>query len=413
MQRKWWVLVAVSLMFFFISGSTFSSLGVALFWMKQDLHWTQTEAGASFSVLGLACCLSSLLPMAMINRIGSRWTLMFGGFMLAAGFLVAYLAQGLAVFLVATALLGIGFSLTANIPGVYLLARWFPERSGRIIGVYLMIGASGGVVGPPLAQAVIAGGDWRSLWMMLTIVAALLAFVCLVLIRDDAKVDPSAPVLPTVAAVAEGWRYRDAVLTPQFALLALAMVITETCVTVLHSAGVIHFAKLGMPAEFAALMLSMQAFMATAAKGLSGWLGDWIDPKLLLTVGLLLQGAGMILLGVADTHALSYAFAVAFGIGWGTAYLTITILLINYFGPNTGSAVMSLVWLLTALAALGPAGAGMLADRFGSFTPFFVTSGIVLLPIALAALLMKRPVARASLVQNAESIAAMPTIISA
>ena len=411
MDRKWLVLIAVSLMFFFISSTTFMSLGVLLFAMSRDLHWSQTQAGGGFTVLGLACCLSSLVPMALVNRIGSRWTLLLGGLTLAAGFFLASLMHGLVLYFLAMALLGLGFSLSANIPGVYLLARWFPTRSGRVIGVYLMFGAFGGVAGPPLAQAVMAQAGWRVWWLALAVAATAMGVLCLLLIRDGETAGASVPSDDGVPAAGPAdWRYREAVLTPQFAILAAGMVITEACVTVVHSAAVIHFSRMGISTAFAAGMLSLQAFMATAAKGLSGALGERISPRLLLAGGLVLQALGVILLGRADSPTMAYAFALTFGAGWGTAYLTITVLLINYFGARTGSAVLSLVWLLTAFASLGPAGAGMISDRFGSFSPAFAIGGALLLPIALATLLMRPPMrkAQASAPPLAEPLVADP-----
>ena len=391
MQRRWLVLIAVSLMFFFISSTTFMSLGVLLFAMSRDLHWTQTQAGGGFTVLGLACCLSSLVPMALVSRIGSRWTMLLGGLMLAAGFFLAFLTHGLMLFLLAMALLGVGFSLSANIPGVYLLARWFPARSGRVIGVYLMFGAFGGVAGPPLAQAVMASAGWRVWWLTLALAAAAMGLMCLLLIRDGDAAPADAGDAGGPAADPLDWRYREAVLTPQFVILAAGMVITEACVTVVHSAAVIHFSRLGISPAFAAAMLGLQAFMATAAKGLSGALGERVSLRLLLAAGLVVQALGVMLLARANSPILAYAFAFAFGAGWGTAYLTITVLLITYFGARTGSAVLSLVWLLTAFASLGPAGAGMIADRFGSYGPAFDIGGVLLLPIAAATLLMRPP----------------------
>ncbi len=394
MQRKWLVLLSVSLMYFFVSSSTFTSLGVVLFSMVRDLHWTQTEAGISFSILGLTCCLSSLAPMALIDRIGARWTMLAGGLVLSAGFLLAFLTRGLLQFFLATGLMGVGFTLAANIPGVFLLAQWFPHRSGRIIGVYLMFGAMGGVAGPPIAHAIAVAQGWRALWLLLAVAGVALGIVCLLLIRDGAGRDAEDVArAPARRTPARDWRYREAVLTPQFAILALAMVVTEACVTTVNSAGVLHFSKLGVPAGFAALMLSLQALTATAGKGLSGAIGDWVDPRLLLVGGLLVQSLGVVVLGFAGTPASAYLFAVSFGVGWGTAYLAITVLLIEYFGPRTGSAALSLVWLLTTFAALGPAAAGMVADRFGGYAPVFDTGGALLVPIAFAALMMRRPVA--------------------
>jgi len=390
-MRRWLILSAVSLMFFFITGTTFMSLGVVLFAMVRALGWSQTEAGTGFSVLAMSCCLSSLLPMALVKRIGTRWTMMLGGFTIAAGFLAAFFTHGPWLFFLATGLMGMGFSLSANIPGVYLLALWFPRKTSLIIGLYLMSGAFGGVVGPPLAQLLIAAHGWRLYWLFLSAAAAALGLVCLLLIRDRRPVSGAVMAEPASPGISANWRYRDAVLTYQFVLLALAMVLTETCVTILHSAGVMHFAKFGLPAPFAAVILGLQALMATMGKGGSGALGDWVDPRLLLTGGLVLECAGMFLLAHADTQSLAYLFAVVFGLGWGTAYLTVTVLLINYFGPGTGSSVLSLVWLLTAGAALGPAIAGFVADRFGTFSLVFDACGVILLPLIGLIFFMRRP----------------------
>ncbi len=72
MERKWLILVTCALMFFFISAATFMSLGVVLYSMIPSLRWTQTEAQSSYSILALGCCLSSLLPMAMVNCSAAR-----------------------------------------------------------------------------------------------------------------------------------------------------------------------------------------------------------------------------------------------------------------------------------------------------------------------------------------------------
>lgn len=398
MSRKWLVFAAVSLMFFFVTGATFMSMGVVLYAMTAQLQWSQTAAGTSFSVLGLACCFSSPLPAILMNRIGARWTLLLGSALLAAGFFCAYITHGIGLFYCATGLMGVGFSLVANIPGVYLLASWFPERSARIIGLYLMCGAFGGVAGPPAASSILAAsGSWRVHWLVMTVLAACGGIICLLFVKDAASPAAEAAAQGKTPATAAGdWVYREAALTPQFMIIAAAMVLTQACVTTVQSAGVSHLAKLGDTAEFAALMLSLQSMLATLAKGASGTLSEVIPPKQLLVIGLVIECLGMILLAHAQSHALSYAFALAFGIGWGTAYLAVTVLLINYFGPNTGSAALSTVWLLAGVAAIGPIAAGMVADRFGSFSPVFTIGGLLLLPVALGLLIMRAPLRRAA-----------------
>lgn len=391
-SRQWWVFGAVSLMFFFISGSTFSSLGVVLFTMAGQFHWSMAEAGASFSVLGLACCLTSPLPSVLMQRIGARLTMTASGLVLASGFWLAYNSASLTAFYVAMALLGAGFTLGANITGVFLLAGWFPKRAPRMIGIYLMFGAFGGVVAPPLVQALVAGtGDWHVHWLVLTACAVGLALFCLVAVRDAPAAVGEIPLESDPDDIGHRWSYRRGLATSQFAILALAMIVTQTTVTTFNSAAVAHFTRLGTTAEFAALMLSLQALLATIAKGVSGAAAERIEPRVVLVFGLLLHALGLLLLGVTGSHALAYLFAICFGLGWGCVYFAVTMLMIRYFGRAGGTALMSTVWLLTGLAAAGPALAGYLADRFGTFTPVFSACAVLLLPIALAAFAMRPP----------------------
>jgi len=388
--RRWWVLAAVSLMFFFVTGSTFTSLGIVLFTMAGELHWSMAEAGASFSVLGIACCLASPLPAPLLRRFGGRATLFAAALTLACGFALASTAHGLASFYVAMALLGTGFALGANIPGVFLLAGWFPRSAARMIGLYLMLGAFGGVLAPPLVQHVLATWGWRAHWLAMLACAASLALFCLAAVADPpAAGSPDAGKAPAPAGPARS--YRQALASPQFAVLALAMVYTQATISLMSSAGVAHLTRLGATAEFAALMLSLQALVATLAQGLAGALAERVDPRIALCVGLVAHGVGLFVLGGASTHALGYLAASAFGLGWGCVYLAVTVLMLRYFGRERGTALMSTVWLLTGLAGAGPALAGLLADRIGSFAPIFEGCGLLLAPIALAALAMRAP----------------------
>ena len=62
MPRSLLVMIVASLGFFFVTATTFTSLGYVLYTMVADLGWSQATAGVSFSLLGLACGLSSPLP---------------------------------------------------------------------------------------------------------------------------------------------------------------------------------------------------------------------------------------------------------------------------------------------------------------------------------------------------------------
>ncbi len=392
MRRDGAVLAAVAASFFFASATTFQSLGVVLFAMQGDFHWSETATGSAFLALGLMCCASGLLPVALIPRIGGRWTVCCGCLILALGFAFASLTQSLPMIYFAAGLFGVGFPLAASTPGIYLIAAWFGKRASRMIGLYLMVGTLGGALGPPLAEALIASaGGWRLYWLAMAAAGLVTAALCAALIKEP----PSAvagPANPADAAAADaGWSYGEALRTPQFLVLALALVATQTGLVTVSSVASPHFYRLGWPGGAAAEILGAQALVGTVATGISGWLTERVDPRRLHAVALLAQAVGMLLLAFATTGWLTYAFILSFGIGWSVARVAITILLIRYFGHKSGTAVMSTIWMLCGVAALGPPAAGLVADLTGSFTPALSALGLLLLPLAAAASLMRSP----------------------
>jgi MFS family permease len=101
---------------------------------------------------------------------------------------------------------------------------------------------------------------------------------------------------------------------------------------------------------------------------------------------------GNILFAFAASPAVQLLAAIAFGAGWGFTYVAGPVLLIRYFGRTVGPRILSGVWLATTLSAAGPLVAGLVADRWGSFTPIFYGLGGVMLVLALPVWLMRMPV---------------------
>ena len=78
MYRKWVIFAIIIAGFFVLNASTFASLGVVLFVMADDLGWSYTSAGLSFTFLGLAVGLTSFLPAILLHRLGARLTFVLG-----------------------------------------------------------------------------------------------------------------------------------------------------------------------------------------------------------------------------------------------------------------------------------------------------------------------------------------------
>jgi cyanate permease len=392
-QRRWWVLAAVMLGFFFLNPSTFTSLGVALHRMAADLQWSQTAAGFSFSLLGIACGLSSPLPASLLRRIGARWTITLGGVTLTIGFALAAAAQGLLSFYLAMVLLGIGYSLAGNVPAIYVIAAWFPQTVPRTIGAYLMAGASGAIVGPPLVQIIIAAsGGWRMHWLAMAVAAVVLGAISFVCVRDPPAEAVRGGAPPhSVPAAAGGWTSRQAMMTSQFVLVAASVALNLACVTTIHGIAVSHLTQLGATEVTAAFGLSMMAVAATVAKGIAGPVCERVPARVLLAAGAAFQALGILIFASAGSGLAIAAFALAFGAGWGMGFLAANVLLLQYFGRDIGSALLAMTYMFSTIAAAGPLIAGATADHFGTFAPVFYLLALLLMVVAVPIAAMDKP----------------------
>jgi MFS family permease len=325
-----------------------------------------------------------------------------GAVALTLGFFIAAVSTSLWVFYGAMLLLGLGYALGGNVPAIYLLAAWFPTNSARIIGLYLMFGAFGATVGPPVVEAVVSSsGSWRMHWQLMGWSAVAVGLFCLAFVRDidprsagPADGAPADAASPPSGAEGEGWNNRDAIFTSQFMLVAAAMTVTMACVTTNSSVTISHLVKMGATPSFGAVILSALALTATLAKGLTGRLCESMPPSQLLAGGLVAQALGNVLLASADSTALQYAAALAYGLGWGASFVAANVVLLRYFGRDTGSHVLAVVWLLTTVAAAGPLAAGAIADARGSFSLIFYIYAVLLIAVALPTFLMRAPVRR-------------------
>ena len=394
-SAAWRALFALGALFFVITAGTFTSLGVVLPDMVGALAWDWADAGLGFTLLGVSCGLASYAPTLMIRRIGVRATLAIGGALAAAGFACLHEASAIALYWIGTILAGTGFALVATIPGTYVLARRFTNRSAAF-GLYFTIGGLGGVAGPWLYLAVRnAAGDWRAYWLTLAIVVAGLAALAALAVGRDGEPAPEETVAPggRVFHAERDWGVREALATPQFWIIAGAYTVYLLCETTVNGLSVAHLGERGVPAAVAGGMLSLQALLNAGARAVGGLLGERIEPRRLVMFALACVTAGLIALTLAHGYPLMLTYAVGVGVGYGLSNLAATVLLLNYFGREKNLELFSIMCLVSTLAAAGPWLGGFAKDRLGGFEPaFWMFAGLAL--VVLAAVALMRPPVR-------------------
>jgi cyanate permease len=384
----WLTLLCVSLLFFLITAATFTSLGVVLPAMVSELHWSWGAAGSGFSLLGVFCGITSTIPATLIRRFGVRATLAAGGAVMALAFLCLARAEDLLTYFAGCSLAGLGFTLLATVPGTYLLARVF-ARPSFAFGLYFTIGGLGGVAGPLLYFWVDgASGGWRSYWLVVGTIVALSGLVSALLVDSKTNV---AAANPDPDITDQSWRARDAMKTPQFFILAAAYGIFLFVGITVNAVAVAHLMSHGISNVAAGSMISVEAFVNAGARFLGGALVRFIDARKLLLLSLAFLIAGLLALSVARDLPLMLVFAGGIGIGYGLTFFASTILLLDYFGRDANLELFSMVNLIATIGSVGPAFAGFVADRSGSFVPAFLALAAFTILVLIAVIAMRPP----------------------
>jgi MFS family permease len=391
--RAWSALAAFSALLFLITASTFSALGVVLPAMVKDEAWSWTEAGLGFTLLGACCGASSFIPAYLIRRYGVRAVLMLGTGVMALGFLCLSATRGLSLYLLGTALCGVGYQMMALIPGTHVLAAAFKRRA-LAFGLYFTFGSLGGVAGPLFVLGVmqITHEHWRVFWTAQIVIAVLVGALCTLLAgssrwletassKTDAEI--AAAPLSRVHRSSGSWTLKEALQTPQFYVLLAAYFGHLLCGVTVASLSPAHLTERGVAPAVAGGMLSFESLMGIVGRLIGGLIGDHVDPRHVLVFALASMVLGMLALSVADGYPMMILYAAGTGLGFGLAALAVTVLLLNYFGREHNLEIFSATCLIGAVSALGPVIGGVVRDYAGGFgLAFQLYAGVIAVILA-------------------------------
>jgi MFS family permease len=403
--RAWSLLGAFSLVGFLVNASTFNALGVVLPDMVRDLKWNWTEAGLGFTILGAACGSSSLLPALLIRRYGVRMTLLAGTAVMACGFLSLAGAHGIVLYVLGTALCGVGYQMMALIPGTHVLAAVF-QRRGVPFGIYFTFVALGGVAGPWMVWAVdaVAPDGWRIFWLTQMVAALALGLVCAAMVGGPEWLTRVAAGTDLAVArearsrrpggvyrTSRDWTVAEAVGTPQFLILLAAYFGHLLVGATVAGLSVAHLTQRGVAMSVALAMLSLEALVQTAGRAGATALGDLIDPRHLLLFALGALAVGSAALAEAGSYPMMLVYAIGSGLGFGLTGLAVTMLLLNYFGRRSNLEIFARTCLIGAFSALGPTLGGQLRDLTGDFGSTFELYAAVIAVVFVAVAVMRPP----------------------
>ena len=279
--------------------------------MGKSLSFTRDVIGLMMSIYIILSGLPGPLVAMVINRLGSRTTIIIGSLMIVAGAsamatvvdtaLGAYLAFGL--------LVGGGVCTGGALPLQTAVARWFLRRRAMALSIMYSAGAIGGAFAAKLLELLILRtGDWRDAWWVIAGFSALAAVLALVFVREkpedmgqavdgvseaDIAATRGVPAKPKPAFITDSpWEFRDAVRSPTYWLILGSLLGGSGMYTLFLAHGKLLLEDFGHAAGIGGTAVFTMTISGLVAKVIIVLFGDRIDPKILWGVFMAFFGFG-------------------------------------------------------------------------------------------------------------------------
>ncbi len=392
-----WLIVAACVL------TTFSCFGLARFAFAMLLPGMQEGLRLSYEqmgYLGTANFVGYLLAVAATPAVLGRWRprmTLGGGLGLIAVTLAAMSqAQTVSVLLLLYLLTGFGSGL-ANISAVVLIAFWFRrERRGRaaglmVVGSGLAIMFSGWVV-PRLNQ--LSGVDgWRISWLLFALIVAVLALIVCLLVRntpEECGLQPAgAPVTLSAEDVSSSYPRGSGRILLLLGLLYLAFGLTYMVYGTFFVTSLV--AEHGYQQATAGQFWSWVGFFSLFSGVVFGALSDRIGRRLGLLLVFVIQTAAYLLAGSGLGTVALIMSVVLYGVTAWSIPAIMAAAVGDYLGAAKAAGGFSLITFFFAGGQVcGPAIAGMLAERYSSFSPAFLLAALVTFTAAVFSLTLPK-----------------------
>ena len=361
--------------------------------------------GFAIAVQNLLFGLAQPFVGAIADRYGVRRVLVVGALVYAAGLIMAGLTLSPGGIMASLGVLvGLGLSGTTFVVVLTGVARLVsPQQRSMAFGLVTAGGSFGQFAVVPIAQALIAGWDWRGalfglcVFILLTIVAA-------IGIRPPLK-DPAAAVAEEPAG-GLGKALSDAAAHPHYWLLNAGFFVCGFHIAFIATHFPAYLVDQGIAAGVGASALALVGLFNIAGSYLFGlWGGRHSRPRLLAALYAARAVAIAIFLAVPLSAASALVFAAVFGFLWlGTVPLT-NGAVASMFGVRYLSTLYGVVFLSHQVGSfVGAWVAGRLYDTTGSYTPIWIASiALGLIAAAVSWLTRDDAVAARPLLRPAES----------
>ena len=370
--RGWAMVAAGALVIMVVVVFARLSYGFILPFMRSALGLSYQQAGT----LGTASALGYLLLIMVAGMFASRWggrlAVLSGVAMTMLGFSGLALASDYRLLVALMALLGFGTAF-AYTPVISLLAAWFPERRGAVIGIAnsgVGVGllVSGALV--PVLNASYADYGWRIAWALFALTALAALVAGFFLLRNPATAGPTGS-----HKVDRGRVFRNSHVITVGLLYGIVGITYIVQAIFMYSFAL----ESGVPALTAGRLAAASGVLSIFSSPCWGWLSDRYGRPLVLRICVSATLAGILIPVVMPTLGGFAAHFLIVGCTLSGMFGAILAASTETVGPQEAPLAVSFVTLFYAIGQFaGPAAAGLLIEHAGGFRTAFAACCMVL-----------------------------------
>ena len=404
----WFILAAAGIGMVATSPGQTYSVSIFIEHFIADLGLSRSLVSTLYTLGTLIASFALPFVGRQIDRRGPR---------VMVGVIVALLAAACVYmgFVQNAVMLGLGFVLirmlgqgSLGMVSSNVINHWWVRRRGTMLSIAgVLTGLLGSGSFPSLVNALIGAFGWRSSYMLLgLLVAVVMLPVGLIFFRrqpedygllpDGARTplnDPQAPHRAGESVLAEeNWALSEALRTPAFWILGFSAASISMLGTGLQFHMVSIFDDAGLSGSAAAAAFMPIAVTAAVVRLGSGVLMDRVPARYLLAVALVGQSLSLVMAPRLGGRGSALLYGAVLGVTSGLAMTFGAVVWAKYFGRQHLGAITGVATLINvAGSALGPMPMGIARDLLGSYTTTLTLSA--LLPLALSGVVLctRRP----------------------
>jgi MFS family permease len=369
--------------------------------MIQDLGVSRGEISTAYLIGTLSGALAMPFVGRAIDRYGTRRSMLIIGALFGAVLLGLSLVHGLAgltIGFVGIRMLGQGaLGLTATTAA----ARWFVRRRGSALGIVSAAGAAGISMAPLLLERLISAHGWRTAWIVEgLLIWAIVIPLALFAMKDDPShlgQRPDGVPAEDHDALKEqrGATRREAFRTPIFWVLTSGVAVSGLLSTAVAFHQISLLGERGLSTAEAAANFMPQTVAGLLATLATGNLVDKMSSRWLTVASMLMLAGAMVWAVVVDPGWSALGFGVTIGASGSSIRALESASVPKYFGTKHLGSIRGFVASVSVgSTAFGPLLFATGFEATGSYSSVLLTSVLLPLAVAVAALVIKPPSAR-------------------